>query len=323
MASKKRKENDMQRLKRALLLVTIAMLAVATLGAQTTRQHVPNGSVVFVTVSDLGSDPGMSWLLNAWQSSPRESGLRTVFGSVNYSEVSVAVLGGGVSGSPRVLMVASLLGTYPSSAFDAVLQADESQISETTVSGQTVRYIDPVPPGQDFGAYTHLGDVVMLGADRSVVEDALAAGPMAANQGLQAMGSSLDLSSNGLLFADNDDTLFADFLAPLERKWGMSLLLSADQLAWMGSAFDVIDSNTIEGTILFEGGPDASVADIKDDAEFLGEAFRRKFMAEEIAYESQVSVDGSTVELAFQMSGLEPLWVRLFEQGVLSIIQPQ
>lgn len=313
----------MQFQKRAALLVVIALLAVAGLGAQTTRQHVPNGSVVFVTVSDLGSDSGMSWLLNAWQSSPRESGLRTVFGSVNYDEVSVAVLGSDASGSPRVLMVASLLGSYPASAFDAVLQTDASQISEATVSGQTVRYIDPVPPGQDFGAYSQVGSAVLLGADRSVIEDALAAGPMAANQGLQAMGSNLDLASNGLLFADNDDTLFADFLAPLERKWGMSLLLSADQLEWMGSAFDVIDSNTIEGTILFEGGSRASMADIRDDAEFLGEAFRRKFMAEQIAYESQVSVNGSTVELAFQMSGLEPLWLRLFEQGVLSIIQPQ
>lgn len=306
----------------SLIAVTLVLVAT-TLGAQTTRNHVPNGSVVFVTVSDLDSDPGMSWLLSSWQASDRESGLRTVFGTVSYDEVSVAVLGTDSGGSPRMLMVASLLGSFPTSAFDAVIQVDGAQIKEAAASGTTIRYIDSRPSDLDFGAYALQGNVVMLGADRSVIEEALSAGPISANQGLKSMGSLLELSSNGILFADNDDTLFADFLAPLEQKWGMSLLLSADQLEWMGSAFDVVDSNTIDGTIVFKGGAGSTVADIRDDAEFLGEAFRRKFMAEQIAYESDVTVDGNTVTLAFEMTGLEPLWLRLFEQGVLSIIQPQ
>jgi hypothetical protein len=304
--------------------ITLSMLLIASLAvAESTRNHVPDGSVVFITVSDLGSDAGMSWLRNAWQSSPRESGLRSVFGSVSYDEVSVAVLGSDDSGSPRVLMVASLGSSYPTSALDTILQADSSQIQQSTVAGTTVRSVETLQPGQDFGAYAQIGTTLLLGGNRSIVEDALTGGSMTGNPGLETMGASLDLGSNGLLFADNDDLLFADFLAPLERKWGMSLLLSADQLEWMGSAFDVVNSDRIVGTILFKGAPDAAVADIRDDAEFLGEAFRRKFMAEQIDYTSEVAVDGTLVELAFEITGLEPLWIRLFEQGVLSIIQPQ
>jgi hypothetical protein len=101
----------------------------------------------------------------------------------------------------------------------------------------------------------------------------------------------------------------------------MSLLLSAGDLEWMASGFDVLDSNRVAGTIVFQGRAESAVPDIADDAEFLGETFRRKFTAEKIDYTSSVSIDGTLVTLDFEVEGLEPLWLRLFEDGVLSLIR--
>ena len=56
---------------------------------------------------------------------------------------------------------------------------------------------------------------------------------------------------------------------------------------------------------------------------FLGEAIKRKFIAEKINYSSEVRVKNRTVILTFTIEGIEPLWKRLFAKGVLSLIQPE
>ena len=101
----------------------------------------------------------------------------------------------------------------------------------------------------------------------------------------------------------------------------MSLLLSADYLQWMGASFDFIDSQRVSGRFVFQGKDTSHIEDIRDDAKFLGETFKRKFIADKIDYESNVEVNGTTVVLNIQIQGLEPLWTKLFEQGVLSLFQ--
>ena len=133
------------------------------------------------------------------------------------------------------------------------------------------------------------------------------------------MQSVLSTNQDGLLFTDNEATQFVRFLRPLEDKWGMSLLLSADYLQWMGASFDFIDSQRVSGKFVFQGKDTSHIEDIQDDADFLGETFKRKFMAEKIEYEGDVIVIDNTVTLDFQITGLEPLWTKLFKKGVLSL----
>ena len=60
--------------------------------------------------------------------------------------------------------------------------------------------------------------------------------------------------------------------------------------------------------------------DMIDDAEFLGEAFKRKFTTEKINYSGEVTVKGTEVKLIFQLDGLKPLWTKLFEGGVMNAL---
>ena len=103
----------------------------------------------------------------------------------------------------------------------------------------------------------------------------------------------------------------------------MTLLLSAEDLEWLGFSFVIIDSNRISGVFTFQGTPDAFIEDIQDDAEFLGEAFKRKFIAEKIDYSGEVEVKDMTVRLKFHIEGVEPLWKELYKKGPLSVINPR
>jgi hypothetical protein len=46
-------------------------------------------------------------------------------------------------------------------------------------------------------------------------------------------------------------------------------------------------------------------------------------MAEKINYTKNIDVTGTTVVLNMTIEGIEPLWLKLFEGGVLSLIKPE
>ncbi len=305
--------------KRAVLLFAIAATAVGA-SAQTI-DAVADTSVVVVRISRMASDSGVSWLSESWLTTDRETPLRDLMCQVDYREAAVTVLPSGPGDPQRIVMIIETAGAPDASLLDQTVLAG-MPTSTTSAGGSTVTFAPSPPQGEDFAAYAIVGNTLILGSDADAVSEVLAGSPVSGSAGYQQMATFVDTDSDGLLFADNEGQSFADFLAPLERKWQMSLLLSAADLEWMASGFDVINSNRVAGTIVFKGQNAAAVPDIADDAEFLGETFRRKFVAEQIDYTSSVSVDGTVVTLQFTVEGLEPLWLRLFEQGVLSVIRP-
>jgi hypothetical protein len=135
----------------------------------------------------------------------------------------------------------------------------------------------------------------------------------------KSMQSDISSNQDGQLFSNNSESQFVNFLQPLEKKWGMTVLLSAEHLQWMGASFDFVDSERVLGKFAFKGKDTSHLPDIQDDAEFMGETFKRKFIAEEIDYDGDVLVEDKTVILNFKVEGLEPLWTNLFEQGVQSL----
>ena len=314
------------KMKKSTILFCILLTAISVaISADDNSGFVPENSVVFVTVSRMRDDDGMKWLRQSWHDSPRESTLRDFFNKITYHAVSVAVLPSVPGGKPKVLLIAVVDNGADLNLnyMDNVISSETtSSVKSSKESGTELRYVDNPDPENDYGAYAVVGNSILFGADKAVVEEALSGSPVAETPNFIQMTELLDVENDGLLFADNRDTRFADFLNPLESKWGLSLLLSSQDLAWMGSSFDVVDLNTVKGKIIFHTEDDSAIFDVQDDAEFLGEAFRRKFIAENIEYSSEVQVEGTTVTLEFEIEGLKSLWLRLFEGGVLSIIQP-
>jgi hypothetical protein len=174
----------------------------------------------------------------------------------------------------------------------------------------------------DFSAYALFPDQIVFGSDPDVIKKSIDGPSVDGSANYVKVVGQTTQAKDGLLFADNAGSQFANFLAPREKKWNMDLLLSADSLVYMGASLDIVSSSKLSGTIIFQAARADQLSDVKDDANFIGDAFKRKFLADKIQYTSKVEVKDSTVTLNFQMDGLEALWTRLFDGGVLDLFAP-
>jgi hypothetical protein len=314
------------RLKFALLMLVVMLFVYTGTGAAETEQLIPNRSIAHVTISEVQKDAGLNWLLDSWIHSPRKSPLRRFFSSNPPGEMSVAVFPQEGTSSLSLLLAVELSGKkkIDNSVFDAIILSEtEAVVNSITYKNHILRFVSTEDTNEEFSAYTVWNDKVLVGTNMDVLKYVVDGPAMVQSAGYKNVRSMFPKDTDGFLFADNENLKFARFLHPLEDKWKMSLLLSAEYLDWMGAAFDVVDSTRVNGQFVFKGKDTSHIDDIRDDAEFLGEAFKRKFMAEKIDYSSSVEVDGSTVVLDFKIAGIKPLWEQLFEQGVLSVIRPE
>lgn len=308
-----------------VFLVFVFFVAVGIEGAET-ADFIPESCIAVVSISSAQKDPGISWLINAWINSPRESPLRDFLNETAVREFSVAVFPTTGDSSLNLLLVMN----FPEKVkFDKerldkiVMPEDDTNLESLSYKGYDIIYSTPGDFEEDFTAYTIIKNQVLAGSEVDVVKKAIDGPSVKKNSSYQRVRSQFSGGGDGLLFADNGSARFVDFLQPLEEKWKMTLLLSAEYLAWMGASFDIIDSNKVGGKFVFQGVDTTYIEDIQDDADFLGEAFKRKFMAEKINYTKNIDVTGKTVVLNMTIEGIEPLWLKLFEGGVLSLIRPE
>ena len=307
---------------RITVLIVLAFTVPLSLGAAGILQFVPDSCFSVVTVSNVQSDRGVSWLMNAWINSPRKSSLRDLLNAVPARELSVALFPAKDETLNMLLVVEFPKGRKVDKALlDSLIKTKSGgSLSTVTHKNTTVTYTS-AQDIDDYAAYAMVGNSLLAAASLDIMKKALDGPSVSQGAGYKNMQSTLSSGQDGMLFADNSGSQFVRFLRPLEDKWRMSLLLAADYLQWMGASFDFVDSQRVSGQFVFQGADTSHIEDIRDDAEFLGETFKRKFIADKIDYKSDVQVEGNKVALTFEISGLEPLWTKLFGQGVLSLFR--
>jgi hypothetical protein len=311
-------------------LVVLVFAAAALFGAEptvsATSKYVPDSCITVVTISGIQTDQGVSWMIDSWIKSPRESPLRDLLKTFIPQEMSVAFFPA-KQDAPMYLLAAMSLpkGAKPDKEKieNVIRLKPESAVQTLTHKGTTIGYTTGQKGPEDFGAYALLADTLIFATDADLLKAALDGPSVDKAPNYQKTRAQFPKAKDGLLFADNSGKKFAAFLGTLEKKWKMTLLLSSQYLEWMASSFDVVNSTRVSGSFVMVGTDASRIEEIRDDAEFLGEAFRRKFIAEKIGYTSKVEVKDKTVVLTFDIQGLEPLWKRLFEQGVLELFRPE
>jgi hypothetical protein len=306
--------------------LAVALTALCAAGAETEKM-IPDSCTTVVSVYNIQSDPGISWMLDAWIKAPRQSPLRDLLKTVTPQEMSVAFFPETKDSPMNLLAVMALPkgARIDKDRAGDVIKGDEGTSLDTaTHKGAAITYTKGLKGPEDFGAYAVLADrFLIFGSDAGIVKKAIDGPPVDKTPNYQKIKSQFPQARDAVLFADNSGKKFASFLKPREKKWKMTLLLSSEYLEYMASSFDVVDASKVSGTFVFQGADKSRVAEIKDDAEFMGEAFKRKFMAEKIQYTSKVEVKDAAVTLTFQIEGLEPLWNKLFAGGVLELFRPE
>jgi hypothetical protein len=316
-------------MKRSTLVIFLglAVSVGACAASLDTQKGIPVGCITVVTVGNVQADAGVSWMLDAWIKSKRQSPLKDLIKTVAPQEMSVAFFPESKDKPMYLLAVMALpKGAIVDKArIEAVIKegAADAKLETASYKGTTIVYRTNHGNPTDFGAYALFPNQVVFGSDPDVIKKSIDGPSVAGSANYQKTAAQTAQARDVLLFADNAGSQFANFFAPREKKWKMTLLLSAKYLAYLGASLDVANSSKLSGTIVLQGADTNQISDIKDDAEFIGEAFKRKFLADKIQYSSKVEVKDATVTLTFRMEGLEPLWKKLFDQGVLELFRPE
>jgi hypothetical protein len=306
-------------------LIMIVICGAASAADLGTRKLIPEGCIAVITVSNVNADPGISWMLSSWLASSRKSPLKDLLKTTAPQELSVAFFPESAAKPVNVLVIMAVpkAAALDKAKLDAIVMEGEAVKLETkTYKSTVITYAAGATRPVDYGAYALVGNSIIFGVDADLVQKAIDGPSASASPNYQKIVSQAAPAKDALLFADNAGAKFASFLAPREKKWNLTLLLAAESLAYMGSTFDVVDSSKVSGSIIFQAADKAKLADVKDDAEFIGEAFKRKFIADKIGYTGKVEVNDLTVKLTFQIEGLEPLWKKLFDKGVMELFKP-
>ncbi len=306
----------------ALLAASVMVFAVDL----ETSKRVPDGCITVITVSNIQSDSGISWMVDSWLKSARKGSFKELLKGAVPQEMSVAFLPEVKGGSMNALIIMAFpKGAVPSQGLlEGVLkEGGDVKIKTIDYKGTTIAYNAEGKGSAEYGAFAVLGNLLAFGSGPEAIQKAVDGPSVTASANYKKIAAQSPQARDALVFADNAGSQFARFLAPREKKWKASLLLSAQSLAYLGSWFDVVDPSKVSGTIVFQAADKSGIGDIKEDAEFIGEAFKRKFIAEKIQYAGKVEVKDMTVTLAFQLEGLEPLWKSLFDKGVMELFRPE
>ncbi|MBN2441903.1 MAG: hypothetical protein JXJ04_11165 [Spirochaetales bacterium] len=313
------------------IILFLALLLMSTFNViaepGSTTKYIPESSNSVVLCKNMQGDEGLKWIYNTWINSPRDdSVMRHFVKTVGLKELSVAVFPPENGFSLYMIIVLEIPADAkinPDLLNTMLLKGLETKgagMKSMDYKSKKITYVHNKPVKDELSAYCIIDNIIVLATDPELLKKAID-GPAATESAHYKDAQSLVSSSRDCFyFAENSEGRFAQFLQPLEKKWKLSLLLSVEDLLWLGSSFDIVDSNKATGEIIFTGADKAAMDDIVDDAEFIGEAFKRKFTAEKINYTGVVDVAENKVKLTFQIEGLEPLWTSLFKVGVINTL---
>lgn len=315
---------------------------IKSLSAGEDLANLISRDAVFVASIKPGKDdPGVSYVANIWKDvlkereknyAERQEAIEDIFKQPNLPSVTLAVFGkditklyaggGSVFDLPSYLILAGMEGSdkeFFKSKVDILLKRKE-ELKHETFKGEEIVYNETVGQPRDPSAYVQLSERMAISPDIDKLKDAvvLSKEPKDSIAGLskyKEIMSKASLSGDGQLYIDNRDSLFTKVLKELEKEWKITLLLAVDYVDSIGASFDIKDKDSASVRIVFKSKDPKGLEEIKNDAQFLGEAIARKFSQEDVHHTSSITVSGKYVILELQFKGLEDLWARVLKKN--------
>ena len=291
---------------------------------------VSQDAVGFAEISINKSDPGVAWMTGAWLGAPRSNSLKSIYRKYPLNRTVVGIYPSAGASLPFVVVAQSgknLAGEVEKKEILSIMRHEvaQGQYNRSNYRGYDLYTGTRSHNKGSFGFFIK-GNELALGTDANALRKVAYASagtvaPMSAQADYRDLRNRIPAGSDLVFFFANQQNQFANTLRKQERKWKLSLLLSSGDLAGMMGGFNFVDGDKITGSIVFKAKNPKAIRDIQDDANFMGEAIRRKFSHAHITYKKQVTVQGNYVTLSFEMKGLKPLFKDLFTKGVSSLLK--
>jgi hypothetical protein len=316
-----------------LVLLTFITVLVFVLMLNAEEVPVALDAVAFLQMKIKPTDPGISWLYHHWTTTPRPSSIREIVAKQAPISGMVALYPEPVANKTQYI------------ALLAFSESVENNHEFTTFIGKKLQ--TEIGEGAPFIKYSQAGTAVLFATNtvsKKGIGYAFSANQAMIGNNLTNLQKTIQVLKGKLagittqpdyiqikgvgtmnpdivVYCNNNQQQFTRFLSAREKKWNMSLLLSAKVLRCMLIELDVVDADKLQGMMIFKAANPKAIPDIADDAGFLGEAIRRKFVAQKIKWKSRVTTSGDYIILPFEVTGLKPLWLDLFKSGGLSTVK--
>ncbi len=301
---------------------------------------IPREAMVVSSLGKIKTNPGLSFLMELEREKlmreESEVNKRAVgeMYQLDIIEVAAALFPLSAEGISHYIVVVEFPPDQPQKieaflkSLDTLLKKPGERMVKTTHLKHNIIYShyrqtrDP----EEISAYTRLGNRLILGTGVEVVKKAIdvaegKSGSIVEDKEFIRMRTKAIEARDGFVYVNNKEARFVKTLREWEEDWHMTLFLSAESMVSIGLSFDLIDEARAKGKIVFRATKEEALPAIHDDARFLGEAIKRKFIAEKIDYTSKTTTKGNYVTLDFTIAGLKPVWAKVF--GKEEALQPK
>ena len=124
----------------------------------------------------------------------------------------------------------------------------------------------------------------------------------------EALGDFRELQSSGetLFFINNSHSELSRTLKSLEGKSAYAILPTVDSLNYLGGYFDILDADSLKGSILFKYRETVDIKKGREDIYFLAGLLKRLSRANGLNFEEEIIImDNHYLKLNFKLSGLK------------------
>lgn len=316
----------MKYFKNIILIIIASVCLYNQIYAQ--ADFIRRDAIGFAEISLNRSDAGINWLLTQWLQSPRPNALKSYTKNFRPEDATIAIFRSPQTGELRFAVISRTNISLESDKNKNIIsQFIKNEITAPEFSNisynQHIIYYGPMADRRYELGYFITGNRLIWGNELSLVKsvsDAISGeNRLIRFSDYPSLRKRIPEKSDLVVYLNNNQSRFANVLSQQEKKWRLSLLLSAEDIASIIMGIDFIDGNKITGKIIFKSRNAAALAEIRNDANFLGETIRRKFSQIKIGYNRKVMTEGNYVTLEFEMTGVKPLFQEMFKEGITSL----
>ncbi|MBA7668594.1 hypothetical protein ES703_76707 [subsurface metagenome] len=125
----------------------------------------------------------------------------------------------------------------------------------------------------------------------------------------------LQRAGEAMLFIDNSHSELSRIIKRLEKKITYAILPTVDSLNYLGGYSDILDADSLEGSLFFKYRETVDIEKGREDVYFLAGLLKRLCRANGLNFEDEIIMDGHHLRLNFKLSGLKSLVSNLLAKG--------
>jgi len=126
-------------------------------------------------------------------------------------------------------------------------------------------------------------------------------------------------TKDAVLFINNGDSYFSQFINNLERKNTYIIFPTVNSIEWISGYLDIVNADKIKGSLIFKYKELTDVEAVKGDIHFLFEIFHRCFRANSLNFIKEMIVRNDSIDLNFEISGLRAFMANFLNQKGVNI----